>query len=117
MADSVKAQLGARHPVLPEMGPLRMAKVDLGKTEMDGRALIGRAIERTRELSGLSLKEFAAAMGKDERQVGKWMPGIERPQLDAIWAVPRFRGLLIQALAELAGDIKVTTLLEIQRIA
>jgi hypothetical protein len=64
------------------------------------------------------LKEFAAAVQRDERQVARWFTGVEHPQLAAIFAVPILRPLLVIALAELAGEgIEVTTHIRIVRIA
>src|SRR5690242_5413272 len=116
MADHDAAALVSR--ATPQIGerPLRMAKADLRKTE-DWRAAIGRAIERARTLSQLSLKELADLVGRDERQVARWIGGTERPQLDAIFAVPQLRGPLVIALAELSGSVDVVTTISIRRIA
>lgn len=108
---------GARHLLTSEIRP-QMAKADLRKTEMDDeqwRVEVGRAIERTRTLSGLSLKEFADAVGRDERQVGRWIAAKERPQLDAIFASPnkRIGQSLVVAIAEIAGVI-VETLVRVR---
>lgn len=82
-----------------------MAKAQLRNPEIEAwRTRIGRAMERIRERSGLSLKEFAAVVGRDERQVARWFTGTEQPQLAAIFAVEALRALLVVALAELAGD-------------
>lgn len=87
-----------------------MAKADLRKTETsDWRGRIGHAIARTKALSGLSLKEFADACNRDERQVARWFDGTERPQLDAIFGAEPLRHPLTQALAEMAGaEVEVT---------
>jgi ribosome-binding protein aMBF1 (putative translation factor) len=87
----------------------QMAKADLRKAE-NWREQIGRAIERARLLRGWSLKELADAVGRDERQLARWITGAERAQLDAIFAVESFRTAFVIALAEIAGDqIEVTT--------
>lgn len=97
----------------------RMAKADLRKAEIDAwRAHVGRAIERTRLLKGWSLKELAAALERDERQISRWIAGAERPQLDVLLAVDAIRQPLIIALAEIAGEgIEVTTHIAIRRTA
>ena len=100
-----------------------MAKADLRKAETDWRASIGHAIERTRTLCGLTLKEFTAALptinGKprDERQIARWIRGEERPQLDAIFAVEAFREPLVIALATLTDTIEIETVLHTRRRA
>ena len=99
------------HRVITEMRP-RMAKADLPKPEIDTwRERIGRAIQRALSLRGWSLKEFAAAVGRDERQVGRWINGQERAQFDAIFAVDTLRAPVLQALAELAR-VRVRTTIE-----
>jgi ribosome-binding protein aMBF1 (putative translation factor) len=102
-------------PLTGETRP-RMAKANLRKPEPDAwRARVGSAVERTRTLSGLSLKEFADAIGRDERQVARWITAVERPQVDAIFAVESLRGVLVISLAELAHDIEVITEIRIRR--
>ena len=87
-----------------------MAKADLRKAENAAwRENVGHAIERAKALSGLSLKQFADAVGRDERQVSRWFDGTERPQLDALFAAESLRQPIAQALAELAGaEVEVT---------
>jgi len=99
-------------PEIPETRP-RMVKADLRKAEPEGwRQAIGRAIERAMFLQGWSLKEFAAAIGRDERQVARWITGFERPQLDTLFACEALRQPIIQALGELVGaDVHTTIVL------
>lgn len=82
--------------ILPE------AKVNLRKSEnCDFRSEIGRVVQRTGELAGLTrLQQFADAIKRDPRQVARWIDGSERAQFDAIWAVDALRVPLVQALAE-----------------
>lgn len=95
----------------------RMAKADLRKTEMEPwREQIGQAIQRVKDRSGLSLKEFADAVQRNERQVSRWFDGTEHPQIAAIFAVETLRGLLIVVLAELAGDaVEIETVVRVRR--
>lgn len=111
-------QLDKCHLLTSDVRP-RMAKASLRKADVaDWREQIGRAIGRARILSGLSLKEFADAIGRDERQVARWIGGGERPQFDAIFAVVQLRGCLVIALAQLAdADITVDTIITIRRSA
>jgi DNA-binding transcriptional regulator YiaG len=106
----------AAHVLRSDVRP-RMAKaelLDVRKADIDQwKAQIGQAIRETR--GAFSLKEFADLIARDERQVSRWEKGDERPQLDAIFTVPAFRGPLIVALAELAHDIEVITEIRIRR--
>lgn len=78
-----------------------MAKAHLRKAEVeDCKPIIGRAIRRCRQLLGLSLKEFAAKVDRDPRQVARWEDGSEPPKLDALWAVADVRVPLVQGFAE-----------------
>lgn len=97
----------------PEIGEVRprMAKAVLRKAE------IGKAIERTRTLCQLTLKEFSSAIGRDERQIARWIAGTERPQLDTIFAAEELRDALIQALAEQSDRIQIQTVITIRRTA
>lgn len=96
-----------------------MAKADLRKADDAAwKVNVGRAIERVKGLSGLTLKEFADAVQRDERQVARWISGAERPQVDAILAAESLRQPLIIALAELAGaGVDVETTVRIRRRA
>jgi ribosome-binding protein aMBF1 (putative translation factor) len=111
------AEVALRHLPSSEIWK-RMAKADLPKAEIvDWRGQIGTAIERARILSGLSLKEYADKIGRDVRQVGRWITGDERAQLDAIFAVRELRGPLVIALAELSQTVEVETTIRIRRSA
>jgi transcriptional regulator with XRE-family HTH domain len=96
-----------------------MAKSTLRKAENETSWLvIGQAIDRARTACQLSVKEFASAVQRDERQVARWFNGSERPQVDAVYAVECFRQPLIVALAERAGvGVEVTTAITMRRIA
>ena len=121
--DNVPQVNRAGPPVLSEMQRRPMAKANLRKTAITakttaGRLAIGRAIQRAMTLCGWSLKEFAAAVGRDPRQCARWMDGTERPQLDIVFAVPALHQPVIQAFAELAGaGVEVTTQITLRRIA
>jgi hypothetical protein len=100
MANTMTPPDALRHRLLPDTHP-RMAKADLRKTDM--RRKVGRAVKRTIDLSGLTLKEFAAAVKRDERQCARWATGEERPHTDAILEAAGLGKLWIQALGEIAG--------------
>ena len=119
MGESVTAVLAPRHHLLPENGRARMAKADLRKAEIDAwRVSVGHAVERARQLSGLSLKEFSARIQRDERQVARWIAGLERPQMDALMAVDALRQPVIVAFAELGRDtgVEIVTEIRVRRI-
>lgn len=115
--------------MVPESNPLTpreraeiprptMAKANLRKAETrDYRPDIGRAITRARLLLELSLKELAAKVDRDPRQVARWENGSERPQLDALWALEEFRVPLVQAFAEQCKDsgVEVRTVITLRQ--
>ncbi len=102
MIPTVPESPASRHRPVPEIRRPRMAKADVRKPDVDDwRGQIGRAVARAMALQGWSLKEFAGAVGRDERQCARWISGAERAQLDALFAVPALRVSLLQAFAEL----------------
>lgn len=108
MSHTVATSAAPRHLDRFENGPLAMAKADLNNLEV-WRASVGKAVERCFALAGVSQKEGSALVGRDQGQVGRWISGAERPQLDAIFAVEKLRQPFAQALAEIAGaEVEVT---------
>jgi hypothetical protein len=94
----------------------RTAKASIRKTDTEGYyAALGGCIEEVRRVSGLTLKEFAAVVGKDERQIARQVEGKDRPQLEAVFAVERFRGPLVIALARLAAGCEIDTVIHVRR--
>jgi hypothetical protein len=77
----------------------RLPAADLRKAEHPDWLELGQAVERTRTLCRLSLKEFADALRRDERQVARWIAGTEQAQAAVIFAVERFRRPFVVALA------------------
>ena len=92
-----------------------MAKALKNLEDRPWREQIGRAIERAISIAGLSQKEAAALLDRDQAQVARWVSSTERPQLDAIFAVPVLRGPIVIALAELSQDIDVVTQITVTR--
>jgi len=100
-------ELSEIRPTMAKAGLERVRKPEAGPS--DFRPVIGRVLGRALSLVGWSLKEAAAAIGKDPRQVARWLSGAERAQLDAIFAVEALQQPMVQALGELAGaDVEVT---------
>lgn len=117
MTQIVADPTAARHRDVPEMRP-GMARAHLRKAETpDFQAQIGASVRRARQSLGWSLKEFAGAVGRDERQVGRWEDGKERAQFDVLWSVAALRGPLVIALAALSTDIEIHTTIQIRRLA
>jgi DNA-binding transcriptional regulator YiaG len=114
--EHLAAQLDGLSSPVNGSGRKTMAKMDVRKAdEGDLRVEIGRAVRLTR--GTLSLKEFAAAIVRDERQIARWEEGKERPHVDAIFAVRAFRLVFIEALAGLDDDVQVQTVITIRRTA
>lgn len=117
MASTMSDRSAPRHlNKLDDVSP-SMAKADLKKVDLAWREQIGAAIARAIALAGLTRKEAAAALAKDEATVARWVAGIERPMFDALWAVPVLRTPLIQALAEMAEGVVVETVVRMRRRA
>jgi ribosome-binding protein aMBF1 (putative translation factor) len=119
MSDPIIPSNGAARPLRRSESRPRMVKADLRKADDAAwREKVGQAIARVQQRSGLSLKEFAAAIQRNERQVARWFSGAEHAQLATLVAVPPLRQLLIVALAELVEEsVEITTAITIRRIA
>ena len=103
--------------LLPDKGG-KTAKASIRKPDTETYyASLGGCIEEVRRVSGLSLKEFACEVKKDERQLARQIEGKDRPQLEAVFAIERFRGPLVIALAKLAADVDVVTEIRVRRTA
>lgn len=103
LSNGVQRALPVRTETVAKAGLSR-----LGNPEMDAeafRVMLGAAVKRARLRCDWSLKELAVALNKDERQVGKWESGHERPHFDLLFALQGpYRRELVIALAELGGD-------------
>lgn len=117
MAAILQQSAAPRHLDRLENLSRRQAKADFKEIDEVWRQRVGGAIARAIQLAGLSQKEAAAACGRDQAQVARWVNGGERPQMDALFAVEALRGPLVIALAQLADDIEVTTTIAIRRTA
>lgn len=93
----------------------RMAKVAVRKAEPPYTEL-GACIGEVQRVFGLTLQQFACELGKDERQVARQIQGVERPQIEAVFAVERFRPALLIAMAQASGsEIVIDTVIHIRR--
>lgn len=103
-------------PLLVSEGRGKTAKADLRKSEIDPfYARIGQCLDEVRNVFGLTLKEFAIALGKNESQLRRQIEGRERPQIEAVFAVERFQPALVIALARMATGIEIDTVLHIRQ--
>lgn len=118
---SMLAQPNLPTPLLVSEKPKKTAKVSpdfLRKTEKDTLwCELGKCLVFVCYDAGLSIKEFAARIGKDAGQVQRQMEGKERPQIEAVFAVPEFRAPLVIALSRITPQIEVSTELRIRRSA
>ena len=115
---SMLAQANLPTPLLVSEKRAKTAKAGLRKTESDPHyARIGACIDEVRHFAGLTLKEFAAQLGKNESQMRRQIEGVERPQIEAVFAVDKFRAALVIALAKSAAGVDVVTEIRVRRIA
>jgi hypothetical protein len=122
MAPTVSPNRSDRQHRLPDIASqmaragVRLADVD--SESQDFRLKVARAINIVQCETG-SLKEFAALIDRDEREVAKWMTADRRPHLDAIFAVPILRRPMVVALAwTLASDcVEIETVIRIRKVA
>ena len=117
MASSL-AQPNLPTPLLVSEKPRRQAKAALkGIRKAEKNALWikdGAAMREVQNAFGLTLKEFAAALGRDERQIERQMQGMERPQVEAVRAIQRFEGPMLVAMARRANGVEVDTVVHIR---
>lgn len=112
------AQPSLPTPLLVSEGRAKTAKADLRKTEIDPfYARIGQCLDEVRNVFGLTLKEFSAELGRNESQIRRQIEGRERPQIEAVFAVEKFQGALVIALARLATGVEVDTVIHVRRSA
>ena len=112
------AQPNLPTPLLVTEKGARMAKADLRKSESDPHyAQLGGCMRDVQHAFGLTLQEFAAELGKNESQIRRQMEGKERPQIECVFAIQRFQGPLVIALAKLATGVEVDTVIHIRRSA
>ena len=115
---SMLAQPSLPTPLLLSDAGVKMVKASLRKTETDSfYARIGACLDEVRNVFGLTLKEFAAELGKNESQIRRQIEGKERPQIEAVFLVERFQGPMVIALARLAAGVEVDTVIHIRRSA
>jgi hypothetical protein len=65
----------------------------------------------------MTLEAFAYELKVNDRQLARQIKGEDRPQLEKVFAVERFRGPLVIALARLSADVDVVTEIRVRRTA
>lgn len=95
----------------------RMAKAECKRlAEAEWRTQIGKSIERSLALSGLTKQELSYAMGyQDQSALSRWIAGVERPLFDKLFAVDLFYDAWVIAAAEGNPRVEVKTVIEIRR--
>ena len=103
------------HRVIPEMHPAA-AKAHLRKADVSA-ADIGQCLDYARRDVGWTLDQLAGELGRDPRQVRRWIDGTERTQMDVVFGVLSLRPPFVIALASLAGCCELETVIRIRRVA
>lgn len=115
------AQPSLPTPLLVSEKPKKQAKATLKtlrKAEKGSQwQKWGVAIKAVQHEFQLSLKEFAAELERDERQVQRWMDAQERPQIETVLAVERFEPVMLIALAKKTSGVEVDTVIHVRRSA
>lgn len=112
MPSSLPAAADRAHLLNSAPAP-RMAKVH---TAAHGNsvswALMAECLNEVR--GTLTVEQFAAAIDRDARQVGKWLSASERPQFETVFAVERFQQPLWLALGRRIKTVEITTQLTVR---
>jgi transcriptional regulator with XRE-family HTH domain len=95
-------------------GRAKTAKAAIRKPDY---ADLGGCIEHVRNAFGLTLEAFAYELKVNDRQLARQIKGDDRPQLEKVFAVERFQGPLVIALAKLAAGVEVDTVIHVRRTA
>jgi ribosome-binding protein aMBF1 (putative translation factor) len=106
MSASLSETRPSRHRAIGDIRPA-MAKAALPKGETrEFRAelrLIGECLDEARRVVGWTVDQLAQELGRDSKQVARWMRGEERTQVDVVWAVVVLRQPFVVALAKRAN--------------
>lgn len=78
---------------------------------------LGQCMAEVMRVLDLSLEEFAYAVGKDERQIARQLKGTDRPQIEVVFAVVRFRAPMVIALAQMSAGVETVTTISFKRTA
>ena len=90
----------------------------LPKGENETRQMFGRAITRALGLLGWNADRLSRELDRDHRQVGRWISGEERPQIETLWDIKELRQPLVLALAEIAeAEVEMVVHVRVRRSA
>jgi len=104
MADSLPNRLDSVHP--------QMLRVD---GEPDRKKLVGRDVERSFEILGISKQDAAYRMGySDPGTMSRWCAGTERPHFDKLEQIDGFDEAYMKAKAERNPRVTMRTVIEIK---
>lgn len=107
----------ARHLVIGETRP-RMLKASLPKGESaDALREIGECLDFARRYVGWTVDQLAGELRRDSKQIGRWIRGEERTQVDTVFAAEPLRVPFVIALARLANECEEETTLRFRRRA
>lgn len=114
---SVASESEPRHRVISERRP-EMARASLRSGErVVNAAQIGACLDYARRVVGWSLDQLACELGRDARQVRRWIDGAENAQVHVVFSVPDLREPFVIALAGLAPGCDIVTTISIRRTA
>lgn len=119
MSATLPASAVSGHHLLPQKssGQAKVPDPILRKTQ-NWREL-AEAVDFVRRDHQLSIKEFAAALKREESQVRAWLEARERPQIETVHACERFKSSLVVGLAKYSGGdgVEVETTITVRRRA
>jgi ribosome-binding protein aMBF1 (putative translation factor) len=102
MSASLHDRVASGPRVIPEKASA-MAKAEVRKAENDEiQADIGGCLDYARRDAGWTLEQLAAELGRDPRQIRRWIANEETVQTHVVWKVRALRQPFVIALAKLA---------------
>jgi ribosome-binding protein aMBF1 (putative translation factor) len=121
MSGTLPNRLADSHRVLPK-NRRSMAKAVLSKVTDDTKkreALrnLGDCLDFARRYVGWTVDQLAAELERTPQQVGRWITGEERCQVDAVLCLRQLHGPFVIAMANLSDDVVVETTIKIRGLA
>lgn len=111
MGNTVAGAEEASPRAIREIRP-RMAKADLSKGEKrQFWPELGACLDAARRELGWTVDQLSAELQRDSKQVGRWIRGEERTQVDAVFCVEPLRAPFVVALAKLAKCFQIETVI------